>query len=375
VVGDSVPTNIEIPAAGGAETTVFEAGLRARGSEPPGTHPGETSFPTTTQTGTITFTSPDGVSKVELGGHVLTAAAQTFADGTTGLLTASFAYDPVTSQGVINYSYTLLDNTLGNPSSQSFEVAVTDADGDRTVGGDLLTIRVVDDGPVAIANTDTLGAGQVSTETGNVLTGSGTTSGAPDVRGADGAMQGVGLAAGDTGVNLVSPGQTFGVMGTFGSLSIFANGSYGYLRNGTPGGGTDVFTYTTSDADGSLSHATLTFQVEDAAPGNFDFSGATTTVFEAGLPPRGGLAPGSHFGDPSFPATTTGTISFRSVDGVGKVEFRGDLGGAVLTLASGTPQTFATLEWSLTASFHATAFGEYTTRSTFFTTHSALRPA
>jgi hypothetical protein len=146
VVGDSVPTNIEIPAAGGAETTVFEAGLRARGSEPPGTHPGETSFPTTTQTGTITFTSPDGVSKVELGGHVLTAAAQTFADGTTGLLTASFAYDPVTSQGVINYSYTLLDNTLGNPSSQSFEVAVTDADGDRTVGGDLLTIRVVDDG-------------------------------------------------------------------------------------------------------------------------------------------------------------------------------------------------------------------------------------
>jgi VCBS repeat-containing protein len=55
-VADSSPGGIIIPTPGGAEATVFEAGLPARGSEPAGSNP---AAPVTTQTGTITFTSPD----------------------------------------------------------------------------------------------------------------------------------------------------------------------------------------------------------------------------------------------------------------------------------------------------------------------------
>jgi hypothetical protein len=61
-VADSSPGRISIPAPGGADTQtqVFEAGLPARTiagiAEPAGSNPAE---PTTTQTGTITFTSPE----------------------------------------------------------------------------------------------------------------------------------------------------------------------------------------------------------------------------------------------------------------------------------------------------------------------------
>jgi hypothetical protein len=345
-LGDAAPSNIVIPPANTpGQTQVFEAGLGPRGVEPAGSHAGDSSFPATTS-GTITFTSPDGVSKVELGGHALTNAAQTFVDGTTGSLTASFAYDPATGQGVINYSYTLLDNTLGIPN-RSFAVVVTDADGDSSDPANLV-IDIVDDKPVAVANTDILVANQVANETGNVLTGAGTTSGTPDVQGADGTVQVVGLAAGDTGVDFIGTGPAFGAIGTFGILTLRGDGSYSYGRIGA-GGGTDVFTYTIRDADGSLSHATLTITIEDSVPGSIVIpqpGDAGTVVWEAGLPAR--LLPaGSHTGDPSFPVTTSGTISFFSAEGVQTME----LGGLVLFGFPGEPKTITDPTGSLTASF------------------------
>ncbi len=145
-VGDSTPTDT-IPAPGGATTTVFEHGLPARGSEPAGSgeiadgNPTNNSDPSETVSGTIAFTSLDGVSVISLGGHVLTGAPQTFADGTTGTLTASFSYNAATGAGVISYSYTLIDNTLVDPSSSSsFAVVVTDADGDSAPAGNLVII-------------------------------------------------------------------------------------------------------------------------------------------------------------------------------------------------------------------------------------------
>ena len=105
-------------------------------------------------TGTIAFTSPDGVSVVSLGGHVLSGVPQTFADGTTGTLTASYSYDAATGAGMISYSYTLIDNTVVDPStSASFAVVVTDADGDSAPAGNLV-INIVDDVPTAVADTD-----------------------------------------------------------------------------------------------------------------------------------------------------------------------------------------------------------------------------
>ncbi len=93
---------------------VFEAGLGPRPGEPAGSHAGQSSFPTTTKVGTISFTSPDGVQSVSLGGHPLTGTPQTFTDA-TGSLTASFTFDAVTGRGTITYSYTLRDNTSGRP--------------------------------------------------------------------------------------------------------------------------------------------------------------------------------------------------------------------------------------------------------------------
>ena len=124
---------------------MFERGLPARGAEPAGSgeiadgNSTNNSNSSETVSGTIAFTSLDGVSVVSLGGHALTGAPQTFADGTTGTLTASYSYDAATGAGVISYSYTLIDNTLVDPSSSaSFAVVVTDADGDSAPAGNLV---------------------------------------------------------------------------------------------------------------------------------------------------------------------------------------------------------------------------------------------
>src|SRR5262245_43874870 len=273
----AVPT-ITIPPPGGPATTVFEAGLGPRNGEPPGTHAGQPAFPTTTRTGTISFTS-DEVQSVSLGGHLLSNTPQTFADGTTGTLTASYSFNVATGKGTINYTYTLLDNTLGVPSA-SFAVVVTDQGGDSNPAANLV-IKIMDDAPVARADTDTLSPGQTTAD-GSVLSGAGTTSGVAGMQGADGGVTVVGVAAGN-GPGGVAPGTVgVAIVGAHGTLTLNADGSYSYVA--TSGGGNDVFTYTTRDADGSLTHTTLTINLGDAAPGNIVIPPPNTT--DSGL--RGG---------------------------------------------------------------------------------------
>ena len=310
---------ITVPSPGGPTTTVFEAGLLAsRGAgELAGTHAGQSSFPTTTKAGTINFSSPDGVLKIELGGHELSGTAQTFTDA-TGSLTASYAFNTATGKGTITYSYTLLDNTQGIPNA-SFAVVVTDKDGDSNPPVSLV-ISIVDDAPVAHADTDTI-AGPTMAATGNVLTGIGTASGPgnADVSGADGGAQVVGVATGN-GTGGINPGSVgIAIAGAFGTLTLNADGSYTYVH--AVGGGADVFTYTIQDTDGTLSHTTLTISLADSAPGNIVVpgpGGADTQVFEAGLlASRGpGESAGSHAGQSGFPTTTqAGTITFTSMWG------------------------------------------------------------
>ncbi|WP_031194421.1 VCBS domain-containing protein, partial [Mesorhizobium sp. L2C066B000] len=263
-IGDSTPTDA-IPAAGGATTTVYEASLPARAGEPAGSNEPAT---TETTSGTIGFTSPDGLTTVSLGGHVLTGSAQTFADGTTGSLTASYVYNATTGIGTISYAYTLIDNTLTDPSSTSFAVVVTDADGDSAPAGNLV-ITIVDDVPTAHADTDSVASNQFTAETGNVLSAVGTTSPVTgiDVKGADGAAV-VGVAAGNTNLD-VDNAATLGtqVQGSYGKLTLNADGSYSYVRDaGTQGGVSDVFTYTIKDGDGDTSHTTLTISIGNSPP-------------------------------------------------------------------------------------------------------------
>ena len=105
-----------------------------------------------------------------------------------GQLTASYTYDAVTHTGTINYSYTLLDNAVDPTSTARFGFTMIDLDGDITSGG--IVIAIMDDEPLAHADTDAVAMGQVTAETGNVITGVGTTSGPAgiDVQGADGAV-------------------------------------------------------------------------------------------------------------------------------------------------------------------------------------------
>ena len=63
---------IVIPPPGGAEQVPGVRGLVWCAWERAGRSTGRrTGIPTTTKTGTITFTSPDGVSTIELGGPML----------------------------------------------------------------------------------------------------------------------------------------------------------------------------------------------------------------------------------------------------------------------------------------------------------------
>ena len=174
-----------------------------------------------------------------------------------------------------------------------------------------------------------LAPGQATAD-GNVLTGAGTAAGIADLQGADGGVTVVGVAAGN-GPGGAAPGTVgVAIAGARGTLTVNADGSYSYVVTG--GGGNDVFTYTIRDSDGSLSHATLTINLGDAAPSNIIIpptnTPGQTQVFEAGLGPRGTESAGSHTGDPSFPATTAGTITFSFFGA--RVDFGQNAGRMVL---------------------------------------------
>jgi VCBS repeat-containing protein len=191
---------------------------------------------------------------------------------------------------------------------------------------------------IAVADTDAVAAGQLVAESGNVLTGVGTTSGATDVLGADGAAAGgavVGVVLGTSG-SPVSGGVGAAITGAFGTLTLNADGSYNYVHAGAAGGGTDVFSYTIRDADGSQSTATLNIAVADSSPGAISvpppgIASEGTQVDEAGLGARGSEPAGSN---PAAPTTTTGTIAFTSV--TANADIPGADGGVtVVSVAAG----------------------------------------
>ena len=266
-----------------ATASVNEAGLPARGSEPAGSNSAANSE---TTTGSIVFQAPDGLASIALNGVAITAVGQTFT-GAHGVLTITSI-----APGNYGYSYTLTDNTSGDNTTDDFQVVVTDSDGD--VASATLAIHIVDDVPTARNDTDTVPAGDYSAQTGNVVTGVGTTSGATgaDTVGADNATL-TRIASNNVPANTDTTFDGSGnlvVAGQYGTLTIKADGSYSYVRNaGTPGGVTDVFTYTLTDGDTDTSTATLTINITDspATVVTLPTGEGSTIVYEAGLPPRG----------------------------------------------------------------------------------------
>jgi len=176
------------------------------------------------------------------------------------------------------YTYTLTGNTTGNTVADSFEYTTQDANGNAVTN--TVTISIVDDHPIAAADTGPVDEGATLTvgATNGVL--------GNDQSGADGWDNSgvvVGVAAGDTQAS-----GTFGVGGRidgqYGYLTLNADGSYSYVAtaNAITADAQDVFTYTVRDADGDgdLAHTTLTIDVADV---NLTQTPITESVNESSL--------------------------------------------------------------------------------------------
>ncbi|WP_270672189.1 retention module-containing protein [Aeromonas sp. QDB17] len=267
-------------------TRVYESGL------PEGSSAGDGGNKTD---GVITFTSKDGLKSVSLGedehGNPLSVPDATndatkvkvlITEDTTGKLEAYYEYDAATGEGKIYYSYTLLDNTSGDNTQVSFPVVITDMD-DDTSSGDLV-IKIVDDVPTAKADVASVDEG--STVTGNVVTGVGIGSMA-DIFGADGANASavVGVKTGDDTSTSASGSVGTALTGTYGVLTLNADGSYSYksTANAISADAVDTFTYTIKDGDGDLSTTTLKINVANQTVTGGVGSESDTSVLEAAL--------------------------------------------------------------------------------------------
>ncbi|WP_160596141.1 Ig-like domain-containing protein [Qipengyuania aquimaris] len=268
-----------------------------------------------TSTGTIVFDAPDGVASVAINGVAITEVGQTFV-GDKGILTIT-SID--IEGGEIGFSFTLTDNLVGETVDGSFSMTVTDTDGDSATA--TLQINVIDDAPIARDDSNDVPGGSHDTIFGNVTDN--------DESGADGYAEAGAVTSFSNGGGSAAPGDT--LVGTYGELTLNADGSYSYDRFvNTPGGVSEEFTYTITDADGSTSTATLTINIGDAPNviTNVPEGDDATVVEEGQLPPttdtRDDEPEGSNFdGDDE---TATGTITFTSPDGVDTIT----IGGTVL---------------------------------------------
>jgi hypothetical protein len=319
-----------------ATESVFEKGLPIRGSEPAGS--GEiadgnglnNSDTSELNTGTIVYTAQDGLDSITVNGVAITAVGQVV-HGQFGTMTITSI-----ANGAIGYSYTLLDNTIGDNTADNFTVVVTETDGDSATGS--LTVHIVDDVPTAHNDTDALTGSDTSTD-GNVMTGAGTTSASSgaDVVGADNATV-TGAHAGTSGGFTSVPQNGGGVTihGTLGDLVLHDDGSYTYTRTDAHAGGNDVFTYQLTDGDGDVSTATLTITVPqiNQAP---EVAGADVNVSEEGL--VGGNPDSAGSPDTTNLAGNSGTIFISDPDGDATTAALGVPAGSYTS--GGVPVTWA----------------------------------
>nr|WP_230853212.1 VCBS domain-containing protein [Pseudomonas fluorescens] len=239
----------------GGELTVYEKNL-SDGSSP--------SVSALTQNGTFTVTALDSLQTLTVGGiavvsgGVVAGFPQTAVTplGSTLTITGFSA-----ATGVISYSYTLNDNEAhptangANSLTENFNVVATDTDGDSATGQ--INVNIVDDLPSAKPDSSSVtegGAVNISV-LGN------------DVSGADGPATVVGVRAGSNTSTSAIGGLGNQINGTYGYLTLDANGNAVYHSNQNSvgdAGGTDTFTYTVRDSDGDESTTTITIDVANS---------------------------------------------------------------------------------------------------------------
>ena len=171
---------------------------------------------------------------------------------TTGAQVGTYGTVTIAANGT--YSFTLNNGNaavqalgVGETLTQSFNYTISDGNGGTSTSTLTITITGTNDGPVANADTNTIAEDTVAPVTGNVLTND------TDVDG-------------DTLVVTTTGAQ----VGTYGTVTIAANGTYSFaLNNGNAavqalGVGetlTESFNYTISDGNGGTSTSTLTITI------------------------------------------------------------------------------------------------------------------
>ncbi|MGU9805505.1 UNVERIFIED_CONTAM: retention module-containing protein [Pseudomonas sp. CM11] len=209
--------------------------------------------------GTVTGSTPNATSETASGSLVgsVTGAIGAVTFALVGNATGAYGQLLLNPDG--SYTYTLTSPATTAPSandgpnvlSESFTYQATDSLGNTVTS--TIVINIVDDVPNAHADLASVVEG--GTVSGNVLDN--------DVLGADGGAV-IGVRAGNDTSTPATGGLNTQINGTYGYLTLDANGNAVYHSNpnsvGAPGA-TDVFTYTVRDADGDESTTTITIDV------------------------------------------------------------------------------------------------------------------
>jgi len=252
---DSDGVQINIPTVFNGPT-VSESDLSS-GSNPSGTD----------ETDTATLTAPTG---------------QTFNGDQTGSGTYG-TWSLTASTGVFSYTLTSSANHASGAVTETFDIETIDEFGNVVINKVIVTIN--DDSPTANADarsvTEGTSAAAAVNLTGNVVA-SGATGDVADTTGADTTV--TVTKAGTSSANTAVTSSTTSangllVTGSYGSLTIGADGSYVYDLDdtnttvdalATGSSLTETFTYEVTDSDGDTSTATLTITINgvtDGAPG------------------------------------------------------------------------------------------------------------
>ena len=234
--------------------------------------------------GPVTATGNVTTNDTNLDGDTLTLTG--FTDGSAGTVGTLFhgTYGDLTLNSDGSYTYTLgatvgEQTALANAATGSHPTEVityTESDGIGDTTSSTLTISI-DRLPVAVADTKTVVAG--ATGTGNVITNDSD----PD----SDTLTVTGFTDGTSG----TVGTVF--HGTYGDLTLNANGSYSYTAGATAGEqtalanaatgshATETVTYTESDGNGGVASSTLTITLDRlpvaVADTNTDVAGSAAT--------------------------------------------------------------------------------------------------
>ena len=257
-----------------------------------------------TVTGSFFLVAPAGVTSftVDPAG---TASAITLSLAQLNALTPSTPATVVTGSGTLlltgyndttgqlDYQYTLITTpNSASPVTDDFQVSLIDGNNTNTNTGPakFLRIAIVNDVPVAVADANVLTEGTTAVP-GSPATGNVVTSGTPDRIGADGAAVG-GSVTSFRNSALTSGTVGAALTGSYGALTLNADGSYSYAANDALAAVNalqsgqslvDTFDYTITDGDGDTSTASLTITIQGANDAPLATADSLSTDEEAPL--------------------------------------------------------------------------------------------